>query len=626
VTSLQHAGNDALSCGARDRRRIARVTSEAEGDTLVGPDRVQIDLSAMSLEDQANRYVSQQLLGQGGMGEVRLCRDRRLGRRVAMKGLRPHFEGHRNIELRFLQEAFLQAQLEHPSIVPVYEVGRGPNGHAYFTMKCVHGLTLEQILSGLAKAEPAIVGRFSRRKLLRALASVCLAVDFAHSRGVIHRDLKPGNLMLGDFGEVYVLDWGVAKLTSVDAVETPIPSPRTAEGAVVGTPGYMAPEQLSSDRGALAAAIDIYALGAILFEILTLESLHNRLTMDDALRSTLAGVDARPSARAAELMIPPELDAICVRATAMKPEDRFPTARALAEAIERFLDGDLDLERRKQAAKELVSKAEATLDSELGEHERRSQAMKQLSNALALDPTNADAVSALAGVLLNPPASLPPEAESELLDQYRTSQREAAKVGSKAMLAFLVGTLLFVWMGIQETGVAIAALVMILAAGIAGFLDSRAKMPGMAGRFTVFLSGAIAIAIGSRVAGPLLFAPMLILGLMVPIALTSSRAQIAPIVITGVATIAIPFALELAHVLSPSYVFSDAMMCVVPHLAFFRETPTLVTFAVVSIGTICAVTTVCARIFATHLDAARRLRLHEWYLRRLIHATPHGTS
>src|SRR6185503_2584583 len=274
------------------------------------------------------------------------CRDARIGRRVALKQLRSgggttSGSGDR---ARFVREARIQAQLEHPAMVPVYEMGKTPDGGEYFTMKRVRGRTLADVLAELKEGAPETAARTSQRRLLTAFSSVCLAVQYAHERGVLHRDLKPPNLMLGDFGEVYVLDWGVAKLFGepeagerIDAAGDGI---ATMAGSIVGTPGYAAPEQIAGK--ATDPRSDVYSLGAILFEILALEPLVPRGGMARMLTDTLAGVDARVSVRC------PGRDAICVQATALDPAERVPRAADLHQAVERFLDGDRDLTLRRQ--------------------------------------------------------------------------------------------------------------------------------------------------------------------------------------------------------------------------------------------------------------------------------------
>jgi len=196
------------------------------------------------------RYQQRESLGAGGMGEVALCLDDRVGREVALKVLRPEVSSSRPARLRFLREARLQGQLEHPAIVPVHDIGVSPSGHDYFTMKRIRGFTLQEILIGIRQGVGPWRERYGTRRLLAAFGQVCLAIDFAHARGIVHRDLKPANIMFGDFGEVYVLDWGLAKVMDEvpegeDAVAGPLRLPEepavTRDGLVMGTIGYMAP-------------------------------------------------------------------------------------------------------------------------------------------------------------------------------------------------------------------------------------------------------------------------------------------------------------------------------------------------------------------------------------------------
>src|SRR3954467_1599549 len=205
-------------------------------------------------------YQIGELIGRGGMGEVVVAQDQRIGREVAIKRIRS-LDPSSDAVNRFLREARIQARLDHPAIVPVYELGTDADGRPYFTMKRLAGVTLSRKLSENGPVQP----------LLRAFVDVCLAIQLAHSRGVVHRDLKPSNIMLGDYGEVYVLDWGVARvLTETRRTTGPSlvvdPDDGTTVGAILGTPGYMAPEQVRGHEAGSKA--DVYALGAILFEIL----------------------------------------------------------------------------------------------------------------------------------------------------------------------------------------------------------------------------------------------------------------------------------------------------------------------------------------------------------------------
>ncbi|TMQ05643.1 MAG: serine/threonine protein kinase, partial [Deltaproteobacteria bacterium] len=287
----------------------------------------------------AGRYRLGRRIGKGGMGEVIAARDEQVGRDVAIKRMRAASPGDRAIR-RFLREASIQGRLEHPAIVPVHELGRDDDGLPFFVMKKLSGTTLGKMLG-----EPAARTQAGQQRLLRAFAEVCLAVELAHVRGIVHRDLKPDNILLGDFGEVYILDWGVAKVIGDDDdgefADLGSGSGRhgTAAGTAIGTPGYMAPEQAFGIPD-IDGRADIYSLGCVLFEILTGEPLHAR--GETTQRTTIERV-ARPSQRAVGRSIPPELDELCAGATAGDRNQRIATARDLGDRVQRYLDGDRDL-------------------------------------------------------------------------------------------------------------------------------------------------------------------------------------------------------------------------------------------------------------------------------------------
>ena len=221
-----------------------------------------------------------QLYAEGGIGQVWLARDKQINREVAIKTLRPELLKHGRVRSRFLQEAQITGQLEHPGIVPIYELIAAPqSGSPFYSMRFVRGRTLVQasrdhhLKRQAGEEEP--LGLVS---LLSAFVAVCNTVAYAHSRGVVHRDLKGENVLLGDFGEVFVLDWGVAKVlgareegasTGMEGRYLTADAGRTVQGDVVGTPAYMAPEQAEGRLDLVDSRTDIYGLGAILYEILT---------------------------------------------------------------------------------------------------------------------------------------------------------------------------------------------------------------------------------------------------------------------------------------------------------------------------------------------------------------------
>jgi eukaryotic-like serine/threonine-protein kinase len=344
------------------------------------------------------------IIGRGGMGEVLSARDLRIGREVAIKRMRGT-ASHDSIQ-RFLREARIQARLEHPSVPPVHELDVDEAGRPYFAMKRLVGVTLAVRIASDAPLQ----------RLLRAFCDVCLAIGFAHDRGVVHRDLKPANIMLGEYGEVYVLDWGIARVLEESTAHVESDDVSSLEGGtqvgdLIGTPGYMAPEQCRGEPAVPAS--DVYALGVILFEILTRTQLHAAGMA--ALASTLELPQVLPSSRAPSREIPPELDRVCWDALAELGSER-PTARALGEAIERYLDGDRDLARRRQLAGEQLAIARAAYES--ADPERRAVAMQSAGRALALDPRSVEAAALVTTLLVEPPKQIP----SELADQLQSTE------------------------------------------------------------------------------------------------------------------------------------------------------------------------------------------------------------
>ncbi len=270
-------------------------------------------------------------IAQGGGGRILRAFDLRLERWVALKVL--HVRDPLT-ERRFEREARVTARLEHPSIVPVHEVGRGPTGEPYYVMKLVSGKSLNQVIATMASLD-------ERLALLPHVITVTEAIAYAHSQRIIHRDLKPSNIMVGAFGEAVVIDWGLAKdlaATTDDAVSdaAPEPSPdRTVAGAVLGTPAYMPPEQANGEP--VAERADVYSLGAVLYAVLAGRAPHEGSDSRQILDRARAG--ELTSLREREPGVPVELVTIVNKAMQRDPALRYPDAGALAEDLRRFYTG-----------------------------------------------------------------------------------------------------------------------------------------------------------------------------------------------------------------------------------------------------------------------------------------------
>ncbi|MGN6104093.1 MAG: serine/threonine-protein kinase [Kofleriaceae bacterium] len=440
-------------------------------------------------------YAYGEVIGRGGMGEVLLAHDKRIGRDVAIKRLRAARPSDDELA-RFLREARIQARLDHPAIVPVYEVSRDEQGRPFFSMKRVSGATLGDLLESPASPRP---------RLLRAFADVCRAIDFAHARGVVHRDLKPSNVVLGEFGDVYVLDWGVARVVDDALAEVVTADTDTLEGAapagqVLGTPGYMAPEQLHTAE--VDRAADIYALGAIAFELLAGEPLHPR-GHQAAISSTLAEGERSPARRRPDRAVPPELDALCSAMLARDPNTR-PTARRVAERIEAYLDGDRDVARRRTLAVDLVWSARAALDDD-----RRAEAMRAAGRALALDPEVPGAAELLTTLMLEPPREPPEDLTRALRASDVEVVRRRARAGVFAYLAIAAFLPILMWNGIRKWDIVLAVFGFALAMAIAALQLRRRPDRSFAEMVGYALGNAVLLGLLGRLAGPFTFVPAL---------------------------------------------------------------------------------------------------------------------
>jgi eukaryotic-like serine/threonine-protein kinase len=595
--------------------------------TLVNPGRASV---LPAVPDQKERYQARQELGKGGMGIVRLCLDTRIGRDVAMKVLRPEQRNKPDLAARFLREARVQGQLEHPSVVPVYDVGVDKDGAVFFTMKCLRGMTLSQVLRGLRSRDPAMTQTYSRRKLLTIFSSLCLAIEYAHSRGVLHRDLKPANVMLGDFGEVYALDWGIAKILDPAAAPPPAEAgPKRAStmpGEVLGTPGYISPEAAWGKSELIDARADVYALGCILFEMLTLQPLHGRAASFDVLRAVMDDVDARAGVRDPERDIPPELDEICVKATAAKPKKRYPSVRALHDAVERFLDGDRDMEMRRDLAAEHAQRAEWAISAALsGEgaaaEKSRREALREAGRALALDPDNERAFGALQKVFTAPPREMPAEVSAELDATERRRHRIQIRVGLIVDLVGIVGAIPLALLTHVRDMTFVAALVALLAISAAIKLYAYRSV-GVRSidplAFAAFLLDALAVSTLSRVWGPIFVMPVLLVLFANGYMLVSWRRYQYAIIATTIAVQLCATLVEMLGLLPRVYSFSDGALSILPRSVVHGPVPTLVGLTVFAILTLLVPMNLTNRILAVLREAEQRAVLQSWQLRQLL--------
>ena len=306
-------------------------------------------------------YQVGSVIAKGGMGAIYVAEDPRICRRVALKVVHPGKDSSDSLA-RFVREAQITGQLEHPSIVPVHDLGVGSDGKVFYTMKFIHGKTLKDVLSQIRDGDSTSIKAFRLSRLLTIFTRVCDAIEFAHSKGVIHRDLKPENIMIGDYGEVLVVDWGLAKVLETESDSVASNSYRvhlgtpqliesetfdctdgsTIDGTVMGTPAYMSPEQACGDIRQLDERTDIYALGATLYNMLTLHPPVQANDLHTLLRKVQQGeIDAisRYETEGPVGKIPSALQLVCMKALSRRAHERYSTVAELRQEIESYLAG-----------------------------------------------------------------------------------------------------------------------------------------------------------------------------------------------------------------------------------------------------------------------------------------------
>jgi serine/threonine-protein kinase len=572
---------------------LADAAAEPEDITTTRAPRI----SAAALDD----YVLGEVLGRGGMGEVVAAHDNRIEREVAIKRMRETHPEPSAIA-RFIREAKIQGRLDHPAIVPVHTLGTDEAGLPYFTMKRLVGTTLADKLQKPGPIQP----------LLRAFVDVCFAIELAHQRGVIHRDLKPSNIMFGDYNDVYVLDWGVARVLGTSrssALHLPLdslPPSDTATGAMLGTPGYMAPEQMRGDD--VGAPADVYSLGAILFEILAGEPVHP--IGSKAIASTLAGELGTPAKRRPDRAIAPELDAACAQALAEDAAAR-PTARALAERVQAYLDGDRDLEHRRRLAAEHIAAAREALATG-----KRADAIHRAGRALALEPESQEAAEIVTKLIVEPPVVLPPEIEREIFDAEREIDRERSRRGVWAYLMTWVFVVVVPLTRVQSWP--LLALLLAIATALSGvslYNARTGKLP-----FAILMGGnLVLVLVFSRVSGSFVLTPLLACGIL--LALSSHRQTAArpwlPIAWLLVAVTA-PFALELAGVFAKTFQMVPEGLA--SHGTIFdgRSSNDLLAAFLGTVALVMVVGVYTVSVTRARRTAARETLVQAWHLRQLL--------
>lgn len=310
------------------------------------PEKLQDHELLSPLKENKKRYSEIDDFNQGGMKQILSGHDSISGRHIAIAKMLDCNDSD-DLEL-FLREARITACLEHPNIMPVYDISLDPEGLPFFTMKLIHGEDLGEILENVKKKKPKYIEQYRLAALLEIFMKICDAIAYAHSRGVIHLDLKPDNVKISGYGEVIVCDWGLARLIDdadpellmKDGVAGPLADiNRTINGAVKGTPGYMSPEQAKAENKQKNHLTDIYSLGAILYSMLTLEKPITGKDTKDILAKTANGDFLPPQKRSPERKIPYSLEAVVMKAMALKPEDRYESVEALQNEVRAYQEG-----------------------------------------------------------------------------------------------------------------------------------------------------------------------------------------------------------------------------------------------------------------------------------------------
>lgn len=536
------------------------------------------------------RYCETGVLGEGGMGRVSLVDDAVVRRQVALKRVRPDKQDQRAMAARFVEEARLQGRLQHPNILPVYDIGVDDEDQPYFTMRPIEG-------QSLAEALGEVDATARRREFLSGLSQVALAVDYAHRNDVVHCDLKPRNIVLGTFGEVYVVDWGAAHDLRL--------SLRERASILSGSPNYMAPEQTDGRTHLIAATTDVFALGAIVFEVVRGHSLA------ESVRSASAGADVFGD-------LPEPLGVLCQRATSTDPDHRYPSMREFHDVLQGFLDGELDGERKASESRRLASDAARSaelLSSSDNELEERTHAVQAAGRALALDPSNPVAFEVFLDVLDTPMQEEP----SEVVDMAADAQLERIRrLGKTAVFAYcgqLLHSPLFLAADVREPGYLYAFYAsMAVATVVALWTHLRPSEAKVALCLAVSSLGAASL---TGLLGPLFVMPMVVIVNAATFGVMFSGRKTALPTLAGVLSLSAPYVGSKLGWLPDVYAFGGDSL-VIQAGAFALDAGAEMILFAVNLVTLAFGSIVIAVLSLRVRSVERRLFAQTWHLRRLL--------
>ena len=325
------------------KKDFGRFYKQAKEEASSSQSQIDYEIDRIiAIRKDANRYSQSSLHAQGGMKKIIRSTDRLTYRQIAIAKMKTEKFSVTDLKM-FLHEARILARLNHPNIVPIHDIGVDQQNQPYFTMKLLSGESLGVILDKLRAKEESYLIRFPLPRLLEIFIKICDATAFAHSRNIVHRDLKPDNVQVGDFGEVLLCDWGLAKDINLPNQSTEeikiseIIERQTLNGTIKGTPGYMAPEQVD-ELAEITEKTDIYALGCILYSILTLEKSIDSSDLDTIVDSITSGDIVPPHLRVSD-NVPKALDAVTLKAMSVEPDQRYESPNEIANEIKAYLDG-----------------------------------------------------------------------------------------------------------------------------------------------------------------------------------------------------------------------------------------------------------------------------------------------